>query len=175
MVSKIRLKMISPLSFFVHSVSLALILPLWAFPTFKFREGVASILFCVISFSIQFLLYKVKNLKDSQFIDWPWMKKTHKFKPDQLDAYDRIQFWIYGALKAIVVGIILIGKLNFNPFVLIIGGFVSSLIIKAILYKLGILDAPVGLIKFGPHRPPAGRELDMPLYSQGTYYMKERE
>lgn len=44
-------------------------------------------IFLAVSWVIQTWLFKIKKLKESQFVDHKWYKKTYKLTPQQLDQF----------------------------------------------------------------------------------------
>ena len=153
-----KYKNVFPLIYFSNgtAVVLALLCKSWFIPSSKDDDlGMLLALGLAFSWLIQTWLFKIKKLKESQFVDHKWYKKTYKFTPQQLDDFTSYN---YRKSSYIKLGIVALTILHPRGPDIAPGVFLACIIIsfvtKMYLVKVGKLKAPKGFYRVAgsPHK-----------------------
>ncbi|MEI8321222.1 MAG: hypothetical protein WCG05_04345 [Alphaproteobacteria bacterium] len=174
---KLKIKFLAPVSLYSYGLTILTLIPFWLVLKVFNLHGYCIIAFLPLNLVIQTWMYKTKGLKNSQFVDKKWLKKTHKMTPPQLDKYMTLNFWGYGLMKVVFIILLIIFPHKETAVVFLPFYFVGFILIKAMLARFNFIVFPKGFVKattlYVSH-PIKSRTLDLALASQGTYYMKKR-
>ena len=146
-----KYKNMFPLIYFSNGVAIVFAFLCKAFfiPSSKDEDfGILLVLALAFSWLIQTWLFKIKKLKESQFVDHKWYKKTYKLTPQQLDSFTAYN---YRKSSYIKLGIVALTVLHPRGPDIAPGIFLACIIIgfvtKMYLVRVGKLKAPKGLYK----------------------------